>query len=144
MPRTLSYPEQQVDERNGKYLWCNFARISNILSQMNVQNCKIKISISALNSHPSALRKVLYRLEIYYIGHDCSSSQASVSHAIDSDATRLTEKWKSWWQRTGYWKQDLPFARWFEVKKVVEEISIKRPFCVYIIFLVDEIHLLQQ
>jgi len=62
---------------------------------MNVRYCKIKISVSAQSSYLSVSRKVRYRLEIYYTWHDCGSLQASVSHAIYSDTTRITEKWKS-------------------------------------------------
>lgn len=49
MPHTPSCPEQQAGERKSKYLQCKFARISNTLSQMNVQHCKTKIS--AKSSH---------------------------------------------------------------------------------------------
>lgn len=88
---------------NSKYLQWNLARVSSILSQMNVQCCKIRI-LCAHSSHPSTLRAVIWSLEISYLWHDRSSSQAGVSHAMHCDATRLTEKWESWWIWTGYWK----------------------------------------
>lgn len=65
---------------NSKYLQWTLARISSILSLMNVQYCKIRISISAHNCHPSTLREIIWSLEISYLWHDWSSSQAAVSH----------------------------------------------------------------
>lgn len=80
---------------NSIYLQWNLARISSMLSQMNVQHCKIRISISTHNSHPSTLREVNWSLELSCLWHDWCNSQAVVSHAMHCDATRLTEKWES-------------------------------------------------
>lgn len=78
---------------NSKWnLQWNLARISSILSQMNIQWCQIRVSISAHSSHPSTLREVIWSLEISYLWHGWSSSQAGVSHAMHCDATGLTEK----------------------------------------------------
>lgn len=80
---------------NSKYLQWNLARISSILSQMNVECCKIRTSISAHSSHPSTSREFIWSLEISFLGHHWSSSQAGASHAVHCGATRLTKKWES-------------------------------------------------
>lgn len=80
---------------NSKYLQWNLARISSLLSQTNVQYCKIRIRISAHRSHPSTSREVIWSLEVSFLGHHWSSSQAGASHAMHCGATRLIEKWES-------------------------------------------------